>query len=169
MFDANTGLLRTFTVDHLVLTMALSPDGKTLATGGGVISDREGMVKFWNLSSGSETAAYRPPMPGVISLVFSPDGRALALGSKSGMIQLWDVVGRRMRSDLRGHSKEVSGLAFSPDGATLASAGGDENGTPLERVRRTGTGSAVRAHAECQLRRLLSRRRDAGLGDRLLR
>jgi len=126
VFDATTGLLRTFTVDHLVLTMALSPDGKTLATGGGVTSTREGVVKFWDLSSGTETAAHRPPMPGVISLAFSPDGRALALGSESGMIQLWDVVGRRLRCDLRGHSKQVPGLAFSPDSATLASAGWDK-------------------------------------------
>ena len=72
-----------------------SPDGKTLVTGGGGSGTSDGLVKLWDLATGTETVAYRPPMPGVISLAFSPDGRTLGAWVRiGGMIQLWEVARR---------------------------------------------------------------------------
>ncbi|MBN1590307.1 MAG: WD40 repeat domain-containing protein [Pirellulales bacterium] len=61
----------------------------------------------------------------VCALVFSPDGRTLATGSKDKTVRLWDVDGGRMIWAKQEHTEEVNCVAFSPDGLTLASAGDD--------------------------------------------
>jgi WD40 repeat protein/nucleoside phosphorylase len=61
----------------------------------------------------------------VSSVVFSPDGAALASGGGDSIIRLWDVQSGKCTATLKGHSGPVSSVAFSPDGATLASGGGD--------------------------------------------
>src|SRR5262249_40147278 len=58
-------------------------------------------------------------------LVFSPDGRTLALGGDDGTIRLWDMPRARERVLLRGHKDVVWSVAFSRDGRRLVSSGKD--------------------------------------------
>ncbi len=107
-----------------VLTVAISPDGKTLASGGYDTS-----IILWDLETRQPGGQ---PLRGHSDLVrtaaFSPDGRILASGSNDKSIILWDVKNRkRIDPSLTGHSDAVLSVAFSPDGKTLAS--GSEDGT----------------------------------------
>jgi WD40 repeat protein/predicted Ser/Thr protein kinase/tetratricopeptide (TPR) repeat protein len=117
--------------------VALSPDGKTLATGGfegDENSDQPAVVRLWDADTGApratlrghQSADTRPGLWGVLSLAFSRDGKLLASGGQDGVIKLWDVASGTERATLRGHKGGVNSLAFTPDGRTLASAGGIE-------------------------------------------
>jgi WD40 repeat protein len=59
----------------MIVGIAISPDGKTLATGG---DDRR--VKLWNIATQQELATLGPLTGACRSLRFSPDGRTLAVG-----------------------------------------------------------------------------------------
>ena len=60
----------------------------------------------------------------VSSVVFSPDGKTIAGGSKDE-IKLWDVATGTLKATLEGHGDSVSSVAFSPDGKSLASGSAD--------------------------------------------
>jgi WD40 repeat protein len=58
----------------------------------------------------------------VASVVFSPDGRYLAVGTWSGSsVQLIDISSWQVIRTFEGHTREVNSVAFSPDGRLLAS------------------------------------------------
>ncbi|MCI0348563.1 MAG: hypothetical protein L0Z53_03980, partial [Acidobacteriales bacterium] len=61
-----------------VVSVAFSPDGKTLVTGG-----NDGTVRFWNLQTRQEVLSFAQLGLHPIDLCFSPDGRAFASGSQS--------------------------------------------------------------------------------------
>jgi WD40 repeat protein len=62
----------------------------------------------------------------IISLAFSPDGKMIALGSKSGLIKLLSTANGQELRTLNGHRFWVRSMDFSPDGTMLASKASDE-------------------------------------------
>jgi WD40 repeat protein len=66
-----------------VLTLAFSPDGKTLASGGSDCT-----IRLWNIDTG-ETIAQFKHLGSVKSLAFSPDGRSLVSGSWDRTVKVW--------------------------------------------------------------------------------
>ena len=107
--------------EGFVSAVAFSPDGKTLATGGG---DRS--IKFWDVGHTSKTRNVLKGHAGTVhSVTFSPDGKTLATGSADKTIKLWDVGVQRELATLKGHEGSVRSIAFSPDGMTLAAGGGE--------------------------------------------
>jgi WD40 repeat protein len=127
-YDAQTGQERFPLRGHAgaVQSVAVSPDGRTLATAS---ADRT--VRLWDL------AGWQPREPSspfrtlgshtsdVCSVAFSPDGKLLASGGTDGLLVLWDTASRRKVDDLTGHSPAWSSLTFSPDGGTVAAGGQD--------------------------------------------
>lgn len=109
-----TALLRGLSMP--AVSIALSPDGKTLATG-----SADGSVVFWdvhnhrqlNCPSGGFWDKDQAPV------AFSPDGKLLASGNRDDNIYLWDVETRQKRGEIS-ISGPVTTLAFSPDGRLLS-------------------------------------------------
>jgi WD40 repeat protein len=105
-----------------VTTLALSPNGRLLATAGD-----DGTARIWDVTSRAQVgepldtgAVVRP-----VALAFSPDGAVLAVSGDGGTA-LWDVEGRRLAGVLESTSGAHASVAFSPDGARVAT--GDVNG-----------------------------------------
>jgi len=108
----------------LIFGIAFAPDGKTLATAGGLQGQRP-EVKLWDPRTGKQRAALGGHKDSVMSVAFAPDGRLLATASLDGTVRLWEALGGHERATLKGHAGHVFCVAFSPDGKTLASAGQD--------------------------------------------
>ena len=110
-----------------ITTLAFSPDGKTLASGG---ADRS--VHFCDVASGIETSRIEKCPSWVWSLAYVPDGKTLVIGS-SDTLKLWDIPGDRLRATLESDGFSVESIVVSPDGRTLAAAG--SAGSPWNRTQ----------------------------------
>jgi WD40 repeat protein len=72
-----------------IISLAISPDGQTLVSGG----DDEIMI--WDLSTGQELGTltgHSEHSDEVKSLAISPDGQTLVSGSADNTIMIWRVV-----------------------------------------------------------------------------
>jgi WD40 repeat protein len=119
-----------------VLSVAISPDGKLLASTG-----MDQKVKLWKLATGELSRTLTGHTGPVRSLAFSPDGKLLASAGHDATIKLWEVATGKERRTLTGGMSSVNRVIFSPDGQTLASAA--EPG--IITVWDTTTGRLVRA------------------------
>jgi WD40 repeat protein len=108
---------------QVIVSLAFSPDGKYLATGG-YTND---VIRLWDVSEGKEVRQLRASGPHVGALAYAPTGKALASGSSDGELALWDLDAgtKTWQSKQPG---EVRALAFAPNGKTLAVGGGPEYG-----------------------------------------
>jgi dipeptidyl aminopeptidase/acylaminoacyl peptidase len=124
---------------HL-LTVAFSPDGKTLAFGGTGNAVR--LIDLEGQPPREQTWNQRGPEADVESLAFSPDGKVLACAKTNGLILLWDVAGGTELRPLPSPDSRVVRIAFSPDGTVLASAGQVNNGAVV-RLWKVATGQLL--------------------------
>jgi WD40 repeat protein len=115
-------------------SLALSPDGNTLAVGYlDPQSDAQaGNIDVWNLAAAQPTRVqtlHKAHTRQVLSLVFSPDGKLLASAGGDRNIVIWDVKvlsNIKALQTLAGHFRAVNSIAFSPDGKYLASGSDDK-------------------------------------------
>jgi WD40 repeat protein len=127
--------VRFFEEPSPVYALALSPDGKTTATGG---ADGQILLRAAeDLGAARVLQGHKGP---VYALAFAPDGQILASSGADGSVRRWDVrTGQLVAAHAR-HEGWVTGLAFSSDGAVFGT--GSKDGLAI--LWDAGTGKVVR-------------------------
>lgn len=102
-----------------VTSLAFSPDGRILATGG---VESKANIDFAAMISGAMSGKKpKGKQQPTDSDDFMRDLKVEAVGR----VQLWDVASGREIATIKGHGRGVSKVAFSRDGKVLASGGTD--------------------------------------------
>jgi hypothetical protein len=103
-----------------IYSIALSPDGKLLATG-----SYDQKIKLWDVAAGKEIKTLSGHNGCVYGLAFRPDGKILASASGDRTVKLWDVATGTRRDTLSQPLKDVYTVAFTRDGKKLVAGGVD--------------------------------------------
>lgn len=104
-----------------VNTIALSPDGSTLASG----SDDK-TIRLWNGVTGQPIATLSGHTQAIKSLAFSPDGTLLVSASQDKTLRLWHVQQQKCLQTCVAHSQSVTCVAYHPQEHWLASVSWDK-------------------------------------------
>jgi WD40 repeat protein len=111
--------------------LSFAPDGQRLASGAGY---PESTVRIWNVSTGQELLCLRPyrhqsrigdhvadENGNLYCLVFSPDGRRLAIAgnAQNDMVWVCDASDGRELLQIDLDQESMRSLAFTPDGSRL--------------------------------------------------
>src|SRR5262245_34485633 len=109
-----------------VAAVAVSPDGKRIASGG---YDRA--VRLWDAETLRAVTVLTEHKGSVFTVAFSPDGNTLATAGADDGIRMWDLTAPepKVTQVLKGHKGDVRSVAYTADGKTLAS--GDAGGIVL--------------------------------------
>ena len=127
--DGTTGAVLASLAGHqsVVNTVAVSPDGRTIAS----VSD-DFSTRLWDVERRTERWSLVVPRAlrdshfyCVMAVAFAPDGRTIATGDNGGYIQIWDVATGELRESWVADPRKVEQVLYSPDGATIASVGRD--------------------------------------------
>ncbi|MCM3871964.1 MAG: hypothetical protein ND895_14870, partial [Pyrinomonadaceae bacterium] len=113
------GAMSAGTMGQTVTSLAFSPDGRTLATGGVETKSNFDMAAMMSgaMNPGKKQKNQPPPNP--------QDFMKNMKVETSGQVRLWDVASGTQIGDLKGHGKGVTEVAFSKDGRLLASGSTD--------------------------------------------
>jgi WD40 repeat protein len=110
-----------------VTALDFSPDGRLLATGGGVPS-RSGELRLWDVETGSLVREITEPhSDAVLCLQFSPDGRQIASGAADRFTKVFDVETGMFVKSFEGHGQHVLGVSWRADGRVLATGSADKS------------------------------------------
>ena len=121
----------------LVQSLAITPDGNLLASGG------YRTIKLWNRPRNVRTFTIADvASESVTAVATSADGKLLATGGNDGQLKLWDAAtGAAVRTILGNHAGPVTSLVFSADGTRLISGSLDKTVCAWQTA--DGTRSAV--------------------------
>ncbi|MFN0055936.1 MAG: c-type cytochrome domain-containing protein [Planctomycetales bacterium] len=108
-----------------VLSLAFSPDGALLATGGGDPS-RSGELMLWDVANRAMLRTMENAHSDtVFGVEFSRDGQFLLTGAADKFVKIHEVATGKLLKAFEGHTNHVLDVAWRYDGKQIASAGAD--------------------------------------------
>ncbi len=148
-------------MDAVCSSPAFSPDGKTLVTIGGQLSETtkkwDPFIELWDVAApGERRRRLVVSLASYVDLRISPDGKTMALLSTGldeersvqfSTICLLDLVAVRERAKIKLEGVHFQSMIFTPDGSSLVASLGDgtlrvyDPASGLERLPRLGQGS----------------------------
>ena len=116
-----TSLMHVPIFNFAVHNVAFSPDGRTLATG-----DGHGVVRLWDVESGSLRATVQAHTNWAFSVAWSADGSSFVTGGGDDLVHQFETMRpTKPPKTFRGHSNDVHAVILSADGQAIMSAGDD--------------------------------------------
>ncbi len=102
-----------------ILSIAVSPDGKVIATGS---SDKT--IRIWKMTPPyGELVAVTPEQKGVVSrVVFASDGQKIISADWDGTVTIWNLDGKQTQQFKNIHPAQIRGLAVTRDGGRIVTA-----------------------------------------------
>jgi WD40 repeat protein len=124
-------MAHTLTSPAAVRALALTPDGKTVASAGD-----DAAVQLWDVATGKAGPKLEGSKDWLLSLAFSAEGKTVAAGGYDGKLRLWQVSSGKKLVEVEGQppappntparpANVLASHAFSPDGKTVAVGGSD--------------------------------------------
>jgi WD40 repeat protein len=122
-------LQRVFPGEGLLNAMAISPDGKWVASGS------SSTARIWDARTGRLISVLTGHQDTIFAIAISPDGSWLATASSDKTVRLWDAATGEQIAKLTARMRQVhkndygfwqyrgGTLAISPDGSWLAASG----------------------------------------------
>jgi WD40 repeat protein len=128
--------------DH-VAHIAISPDGRSLASIPWIENEKPGEISIWDLRTGKERHRLQGAGGHVLSAAFSPDGKYVAVGCQHDHLLLFDLATGK---EVRRYPTDAffASIAFSSDGKMIAAA----SGVGTIRLWETATGRVLPASAD---------------------
>lgn len=126
-------VLHTLSVSSGALTdIEFSPTGAWLA----LASAHAGQITVWEWRSETHILKQQAHLLSATTLAFSPDGRAIATGSRDGRVKLWNVSNGFCAATFSDHKAAVTSIAFAAkDVIVSASLDGTVRAFDIRRYR----------------------------------
>ena len=120
LWDVGSGRVeRTVNDQGRLLSLAVSPDGSSLACGVGA------EVRLYALSSDAPARVVTRHDADVTSVAFTPDGAALVSGSHDQTARRMELATGEVAWQAPGYFEQVNSVALSADGSRLVTGSGD--------------------------------------------
>ena len=117
---ADTSLMRFDGHQGALTAVAITPDGRRLATGG-----FDGEVVLWDAGTGAELLRLPAHQGAVRGVALSGDGSTLVTGGDDSVTRVWDARDGRELFVLQGHLARVRAVGVSRDGWLVVSGADD--------------------------------------------
>ena len=115
-----------------VNTVAITPDGKYIVSGGGRITDsylkkhEDCILRVWEIESGRLLRSMEGHVEKITAVAFTPDGRQ-AISSAGNTTNVWELESGRLLHSIKGHfENHVTAVAINPNGTQVVSGLEDE-------------------------------------------